>query len=170
MVGSSMTASAESRAPVWVESLFAANERRLGQFLAQMVRDRALAEDLLQDTFVAALQRVDRLAEADDPAAWLFGIARRKALESLRRSGRMRRAVERLWDRRPIEIAAPVLAVEFLDMLERSLSPADRALVILRYAHDFDATQLAKVTGQSPAGVRKRLERARTTLSQEYRP
>ena len=163
-----MTASAESRGSVRVESLFATNERRLGQFLVHMVRDTALAEDLLQDTFVAALQRVDRLAEADDPAAWLFGIARRKALESLRRSGRMRRAVERLWDRRPTEITAPALAVEFLDVLERSLSPADRALVILRYAHDFDATQLARVTGQTPAGVRKRLERARTALSQEY--
>ncbi len=156
------------RAPGWVESVFAANERRLGQFLAQMVRDRALAEDLLQDTFVVALQGVDRLAEADDPAAWLFGIARHKALESLRRSGRMRRAVERLWDRRSTEFAAPVAAVEFLDVLERSLSPADRSLVILRYAYDFDATQLGELTGQSPAGVRKRLERARVALSQEY--
>ena len=56
MVGSSMTATTASKAPAWVGSVFAANERRLGQFLVQMVRDRALAEDLLQDTFVAALQ------------------------------------------------------------------------------------------------------------------
>lgn len=163
-----MTATAGSQAPVWVASVFAANEQRLGQFLVQMVRDRALAEDLLQDTFVAALQGADRLAEADDPGAWLFGIARRKALESLRRSGRMRCAVERLWERRPAEITAPVMAVEFLDMLERSLGAADRSLVILRYAHDLDATQLARVTGLSPAGVRKRLERARIALSKEY--
>jgi len=73
MVGNSMTASIESPASAWVESVFAANERRLGQFLVQMVRDRAVAEDLLQDTFVAALQGRDRWAEADDPAAWLFG-------------------------------------------------------------------------------------------------
>jgi F-type H+-transporting ATPase subunit delta len=43
-----MTATSASQAPVWVASVFAANERRLGQFLVQMVRDRALAEDLLQ--------------------------------------------------------------------------------------------------------------------------
>jgi DNA-directed RNA polymerase specialized sigma24 family protein len=60
------------------------------------------------------------------------------------------------------------LAVEFLDVLERSLSPSDRSLVILRYAHDLDATQLARVTGQSPTAVRKRLERARVALSKEY--
>jgi RNA polymerase sigma-70 factor (ECF subfamily) len=148
--------------------VFAANERRLGQFLVQMVRDRALAEDLLQDTFEAALLGADRLAAADDPGAWLFGIARRKALGSLRRSSRMRRAVERLWDRRAAEIRPPILAVEFLDVLERSLSPADRSLVILRYAHDLDATRLGRVTGQSPAAVRKRLERARVALSREY--
>jgi RNA polymerase sigma-70 factor (ECF subfamily) len=121
--------------------VFAANERRLGQFLAQMVRNRALAEDLLQDTFAAALQGVDRFAEADDPAAWLFGIARRKALESLRRSGRMRRAVERLWDRRATEIGAPVLAVEFLDVLERSLSPADRSCAAPSRASPMRATR-----------------------------
>jgi len=163
-----MTVSEESLASARIESLFAANERRLGQFLVQMVRDRALAEDLLQETFLAALRGVERLAEADRPDAWLFGIARRKALESLRRSGRMRRAVERLWDHRSREVVAPVAAVEFMDVLERTLSPDDRSLVILRYVYDFDAPQIAELTGRSPAAVRKRLERARGALSREY--
>src|SRR5689334_12771963 len=46
-----VSVSAGSEAASRVESAFFANERRLGQFLVQMVRDRALAEDLLQETF-----------------------------------------------------------------------------------------------------------------------
>jgi DNA-directed RNA polymerase specialized sigma24 family protein len=39
-----------------VEELFSLHERRLGKFLAQMVSDRSLAEDLLQDTFQDAFR------------------------------------------------------------------------------------------------------------------
>lgn len=90
-----MTVTARSAASAQIESLFAANERRLGQFLVQMVRDRALAEDLLQETFVSAFRARDQLAGVDDPSAWLFGIARHRALVSLRGTRRMRRAVGR---------------------------------------------------------------------------
>ena len=95
MVNVLVTGSSESEASARVEGLFAANERRLGQFLVQMVRDRALAEDLLQETFMDAYDARDRLASVVSPDAWLFGIARHRALEALRRSRRMHRAVER---------------------------------------------------------------------------
>jgi DNA-directed RNA polymerase specialized sigma24 family protein len=54
-----------------------------------------------------------------------------------------------------------------MDVLERVLSPDDRSLVTLRYVHGFDATQLAALTGRSPAAIRKRLERACAALSKE---
>jgi RNA polymerase sigma-70 factor (ECF subfamily) len=167
MVDSTMTVTARSAASNQIESLFAANERRLGQFLVQVVRDRALAEDLLQETFVAAFRARDQLARVNDPNAWLFGIARHRALVSLRRTRRMRRAVERLRDRRDHEgqLGSDIDGV--MDVLERVLSPDDRSLVTLRYVHGFDATQLAALTGRSPAAIRKRLERACAALSKE---
>jgi DNA-directed RNA polymerase specialized sigma24 family protein len=50
---------------------------------------------MLQETFVAAYRARDQLVRVDDVNAWLFGIARHRALASLRRTRRMRRAVER---------------------------------------------------------------------------
>ena len=152
----------------YIERLFAQHERRLGQFLVHVVRDRALAEDLLQETFLAAWRARDDLDAVDNPEAWLFGIARHRALRALRGAQRMRRALERVAGSAPQPSdEGPALAVDTLALLHRVLGPEDRALVVLRYVHGFDAPELAEMTGRSPAAIRKRLERARTALLQE---
>ena len=150
-----------------VEEAFLANERRLGQFLVQMVRDRPLAEDLLQETFLAAYGDCDRGAAAESLDAWIFGIARHRALIALRRTRRMRRALDRLTSRREPTSLETMEVAEVMSVLDRVLSPHDRSLVVLRYVHDFNATQLAEMTGRSPAAIRKRLERACAALAGE---
>src|ERR1051326_1968013 len=82
-----------------IEVLFHGYEARLGRFLAQMVGNRALAEDLLQDSFYEAFRCRDRLGEIESPEAWLFGIARNRALAALRRRRRFRSALDRLSQR-----------------------------------------------------------------------
>jgi len=47
------------------------------------------SEDLLQETFVRALERPERVNGADSPRAWLYGIARHVVLDSLRRRSRI---------------------------------------------------------------------------------
>ena len=166
MVGRAVVASGGSGTSDRLEAVFAASERRLGAFLVQMVRDRGLAEDLLQDTFLDAFRARDQLAEIRNPEAWLFAIARNRALASLRRTRRMRRAVERV-RRRPSGPREDHAVVEVLDVLDRVLTADDRSLVLLRYVHDFDATTLGELTGRSPAAIRKRLERACAALQRE---
>ena len=150
-----------------VESLFRSNERRLGQFLVQMVRDRALAEDLLQETFEAVLRARDQIDQVDDVDAWLFGIARHRALRSMRGGWRLRRAMDRLWARGERVESERDGIHEVMDVLDRTLTPDDRSLVVLRYVHGFDAPALAELTGRTPAAVRKRLERACEALRKE---
>jgi RNA polymerase sigma-70 factor (ECF subfamily) len=146
------------------EELFASCERRLGHFLAQMVRDRQLAEDLLQDTFHDAFRDRAQLDSVENEEAWLFSIARNRALSALRRRRRLQGAIGRLVPRRdriPAE-AHELLALR--DLLERHLSPEERALVILRYLHEFSAPELARMTNLTPEAVRQRLARARKKL------
>jgi RNA polymerase sigma-70 factor (ECF subfamily) len=147
-----------------VGELFLELEVRVGRYLAQMVGDRALAEDLLQDTFHDALRARDRLGEVHNPEAWLYGIARHRALAALRRRRRFHRALARLergfrWS---IEEEPDVLEVR--ELLERALRPDERALVILRYLHGFEAPELADMTGRTPDAVRQQLSRARRKL------
>jgi RNA polymerase sigma-70 factor (ECF subfamily) len=155
------------QAGTYIERLFEAHERRLGQFLVHVVRDRALAEDLLQETFLAAWKARDDLDFVENPEAWLFGIARHRALHALRGAQRFRRAVARMAVAPAIEDEGPALAVDTLALLHRTLGPEDRALMVLCYVHGFGAPELAEMTGRSPAAIRKRLERARTALLKE---
>jgi RNA polymerase sigma-70 factor (ECF subfamily) len=152
-----------------VEELFLRCEARIGRYLAQMVRDRSLAEDLLQDSFQAALRSRSQLPEIGNHEAWLFGIARNRALDALRRRRRFDGVVARLARHEPVsDDDAQRVAVR--DLLERTLSPEDRALVILRYLHDFSAVELAEMTGVTPDAVRQRLSRARARLLEAAGP
>jgi RNA polymerase sigma-70 factor (ECF subfamily) len=147
-----------------VEALFRAHAQELGRYLVAMVRDRSLAEDLLQDTFHDALRAEERLHTVENERAWLYGIARHRALRALRRGRRLQRALGRLAGSRTEADEGDEDLVTLLDLLERELSPELRALVLLRYVHGFHATDLAEMTGLSPEAVRQRLARARTRL------
>ena len=142
-----------------VEALFRAHAPELGRYLVAMVRDRSLAEDLLQDTFCDALRAWDRHDGVGNERAWLYGIARHRALGSLRRGRRLQRAVVRLAGSREVAEEGDEAIVALLDLLERELSPELRALVLLRYVHGFQAAELAEMTGLSPEVVRQRLSR-----------
>ena len=147
-------------------ALYRLTEIALRRFLVGMVGDLALADDLLQETFLEACRAPGRIAAAEDPQAWLFGIARNRAISALRRRRRLaaatgRLAVRRRWE--PNEL--PEAARSALDLVA-DLSPQDRALVLLRYVHGFDSSELASITGSSPAAIRKRLERSRARLAE----
>lgn len=147
-----------------VEVLFRTCEARLGRFLAQMVSNRALADDLLQDSFYEAFRCRDQLDGVDSPEAWLFGIARNRALAALRRRRRFRGVLEQLVQRPEPGERDDLELLALRDLLQRTLEPEDRALLILRYMHDFEATELAEMTGRSPEAVRQRLSRARARM------
>jgi RNA polymerase sigma-70 factor (ECF subfamily) len=155
---------------VLLEQLFTEHERQLGKYLVQMVRDRELAEDLLQDVFHQALLDRDAVAEASSPVAWLFGIARNKALAALRRRRRFWHARQRLARRSDNESASEHELVAVSELLERRLTPEDRALVLLRYLHGFTAVELGEMTGSSAAAIRQRLARARARLLAHEQP
>jgi len=57
-------------------------------FAAGRVRNRAIAEDLVQETFLAALRASERFAGRASERAWLFGILRNKLVDYYRRQSR----------------------------------------------------------------------------------
>jgi RNA polymerase sigma factor (sigma-70 family) len=136
-----------------VEELFVACRPRIGRYLVQMVRDRELAADLLQDTFHDALAARGDLAQVRNREAWLFGIARHRALRALRRRRRLGSALLRLGAHQPA-VHEDEDAVAVLDLLERTPSAEDRALVLLRHLRGFEAVELAAMTRFTPEAVR----------------
>src|SRR6059036_2869943 len=60
-------------------------ERPVFSLIFRMVRDRELAEDLAQDTFIKVLNHIDRYRAEFKFSSWLFKIANNVAIDHLRR-------------------------------------------------------------------------------------
>jgi len=66
------------------EELYAMFFRPLSGYLLRMVRDSALVEELVDDTFFEAWKHAARFRGDSKLSTWLFGIARNRALNALR--------------------------------------------------------------------------------------
>ena len=71
-----------------IHAVFRIESARLIGGLARMVRDVGLAEELAQDALVTALERWPESGVPDNPGAWLMAIAKRRAIDELRRKKR----------------------------------------------------------------------------------
>jgi RNA polymerase sigma-70 factor, ECF subfamily len=60
----------------------------LFKFALSRVRNRAMAEDLVQDTFIAALRAWERFKGGSSERSWLCGILKNKTLDHFRKLGR----------------------------------------------------------------------------------
>ena len=78
-----MTATDPHRA---IEAIFRIESARLVAGLTRIVRDVGLAEELMQDAHLAALERWPREGVPDNPGAWLMSTAKHRAIDLLRRS------------------------------------------------------------------------------------
>jgi RNA polymerase sigma factor (sigma-70 family) len=135
------------------------------------------AEDVLQEAWVC-WQRTDR-TQVRDSVAFLVTITRRVALNAVM-SAHARREVS-VGDRLPERTRAsvdPALEAErgeaiagAAQLLLERLSPAERAVYVLREAFEYPFRQIADVLGLSEANVRQLACRARKHLAgQRHRP
>jgi RNA polymerase sigma-70 factor (ECF subfamily) len=148
-----------------VENLFRRHEAQLGRFLAQIIGDRSQADDLVQETFLAAVRERQRLGSIENPEAWLFAIARNRALHALRTRRRAWNAFQRLARERRRHDPDPGDAVAVRDYLARHLKPEERVLLVLRYVHGYRSAELAEIVGRSPEAIRQELSRVTRKLN-----
>jgi RNA polymerase sigma-70 factor, ECF subfamily len=140
-------------------------EDALGRFVAQMIPERALAEDVLQETFCVAWRARERMPMNEaHRRGWMYAVARNTALQALRKRRRGWRMVNALAADWSDENHAVGQGLEMRDLVARTLRPQDRSLFLLRYVHGFSGPELAQMTGMRPATVRKRLERSANAL------
>ena len=114
--------------------------------------DREEAMDVAQEALARAYERWDVVAELDRPGAWLQRVAANLSL-SWRRKRRYesRTRVEEIEDR--AESLAEGADLDLMNGL-RFLTPAQRAVVVLRYYGDQSVDQVARALKKRPGTVR----------------
>jgi len=135
------------------------------------------AEDIVQEAFLRAAKSKD--TDAESPRAYLATITTRLAIDHLRSARVRRESYVGTWLPEPLlgedtpgpaELAetSDSLSMAFLVLLE-SLSPAERAVFLLREVFGYEYKEIADITAKSEPACRQLFARARRRID-EGRP
>jgi RNA polymerase sigma-70 factor, ECF subfamily len=139
-------------------------------YLLSRCGQRVLAEDLTEETFLAAMTACHKSAPPDLSVAWLIGVARHKLVDHWRRAAREERGLRVVasqrtepddpWDERLDAMAArEVLA---------TLAPHHRSALTLRYLDGLPVADVARYLDRTLHATEALLVRARSAFRKSY--
>ncbi len=142
------------------------HQERIFGYLMGMVRDRSIASDLFQETFLRAIQAMNRnrgsYEQQDRWLAWVMRIARNAALDHLRSRKKWQDVGAgdddngaTFWDRLPDEAPDSSALLNRADLWQEveqaieQLPPEQREVVVMRHQSDLTFREIADITGVS---------------------
>jgi RNA polymerase sigma-70 factor, ECF subfamily len=154
-----------------MQVLYARYHVRVFRFVVRMVRDEAMAEDLISEVFLDVWRQAGRFEGRSTVSTWMLAIARFKALSALRR---------RLDGELDEETASaiedptddPEIALEKKDksaMIRKclvGLSAEHREIIDLVYYHEKSVGEVAEIVGIPENTVKTRMFYARKRLAE----
>jgi RNA polymerase sigma-70 factor (ECF subfamily) len=154
-----------------MRALFGRFNVRVFRFLVRLVHNHALAEELLNDAFIAVWRHAGQFRARSRVSTWLLAIARQKALSALGRRTHAEldevalRSIEDPAD----DPEATLMKIErnklMRDCLEQ-LSPAHREVVDLVYYHERTTEEVAQILAIPRGTVKTRIFYARKQLGE----
>jgi RNA polymerase sigma-70 factor (ECF subfamily) len=135
----------------------------------RMLGDHHDAQDVAQDSLVAAWQQLPRFKADASFTTWLYRIVTRRALNRINRSTSAD-SLDLLGDV-PDDSADPAravqrdLTVDAVTDAVTALPPPQRAAIVLHHFEGLSNADIARITGSTVPAVRSHLFRARRTLS-----
>ena len=140
--------------------------------IAQLItRDRALAEDVVQNAFVRVYDRIAQFDVERPFAPWFFRIVSNDAIKAAQHASRhvplsVNDAFDQLPDAAPgpDELLATLEQFDSVTAALAKLAPEQRAAIVLRYYAGLSDREVALRLGSAPGTVRWRLHAARKRL------
>jgi RNA polymerase sigma-70 factor (ECF subfamily) len=139
------------------------------RFARELPRDEA--EDLCQEVFLTLRDTAAKYEEQSKLKAWLYGVAVQFA-RNWRRNRALRFRLLGQYSKTRLTnglqvVASPEQTAGFRDVIRKTLDklpPRHRELLVLSEVEGFSASEIAEITGMSPAAVWTRLHRIRKKL------
>ena len=159
--------------------IFERYSRPVISFIYDMVSERELAEELMQETFVRAYRNLAALREDARLSTWLFGIAKNVARESLRTRHRDDQRVEidadGVMELRDDKLPPDreLLDKELNGVIREALATLDddkRMVFTLKIFQQRSYEEIAEITGFSIAKLKTDLHRARAEMKRRISP
>jgi RNA polymerase sigma-70 factor (ECF subfamily) len=148
--------------------LYLGYQRRLARFLLRFTQCRENIEEVINDTFMVVWRNADDFRRASQVSSWIFGIAYRTALKSIRRQ-RNHSAVRSIgeWC---VHTVDPVLEAEVQDWVMHGLNrlPDEQRLALELACHmGYSLMEIADITDAPIGTVKARMFLARQKLRQQ---
>jgi RNA polymerase sigma-70 factor (ECF subfamily) len=147
-------------------AIHGAHSAALHRYVAQLTRDDAEAQDVVQETLLRVWRHPEVLERSEDSVrAWLFTVARNLAVDHLRSARHTREhASDHLPERADADETQAVLDAWLVADALVSLSPEHRAVVIGAYYRGRSVAELADEQGVPQGTVKSRLHYALRAL------
>lgn len=135
----------------------------IGRLCMAMLGSQVEADDMTQETLLAAHERFATFRGESSVRAWLFGIARNKCLQQLeknRRRGARLRLVTEAHVAPADEVVGARQRAERARALLEEVRPSERDALLMRYGADLSFKEVAAACGIDEPAARKRVSRA----------
>jgi RNA polymerase sigma-70 factor (ECF subfamily) len=148
--------------PANPEAMFKAHYARLVRALTVVGGDREAAADAVQEAFIQACIRWERISRYDDPVAWVRRVALNRLANQRRSLLRRLRAMSRSVEPEPA--TEPSLAGLDLANALQHLPEQQRTAVALHYVEGLKVREVAQAMNVTDGTVNRHLHRAREAL------
>ncbi len=139
-----------------------------------ILKEHALAEDAVQETFTRLIGHVHKINESDERKTrnFLLTVCKHAAIDIYNKRNRLNQASvsQEILEAVPyqgIDLLSSYLDKELRDTLVtkvKTLDPIYQSVFFLRYSHEYTFEEIASILKLEPATVRKRMERIRNKL------
>jgi RNA polymerase sigma factor (sigma-70 family) len=157
----------------WVQTTVRQHQAALTRYAARLLGDPDRARDVVQDTFVKLLAQPR--AQIDGHAVeWLFTVCRHRALDVVRKEGRMKRFSEGEAERVTTTDPRPGSALEaeetnaaLLELIGH-LPPNQQEVIRLKFQNGFSYKEISRITALSVTNVGFLIHTAVTRLRRDF--
>ena len=147
-----------------ISELYRLYHRRLARFLMRLTRKDELAEEIINDTFWVVWQHAGDFRGASRVSTWIFGIAYRRGLKTLRHAGPAPADIDIEAAVGSEEPAQQEEIGEWLDVALQRLPREQRMAIVLAYRVGHSCEEIAAIMQCPVNTVKTRMFQARRKL------
>lgn len=145
----------------FLERLFLESYRQMESYAARFFSSRDIARDVVQETFLVALNKIDVLMESQNPRGWLFNTLKNVIGNTYRQQQRLSTTVP-LEECNLTEELTPSVSATF----QSTIPQEELQILIWTYCEGWPYADVAERLGISLAACKKRIQRAKAKLKE----
>jgi RNA polymerase sigma-70 factor, ECF subfamily len=143
----------------------------LYKFIYSIIKNKQLAEDILQETLIKAYEKFDTIKDIHKFKSWIFTIAKNESLSWIKRYARevpsenmTLKSLSYSSGDIPEELLIKNETKEYVRESIKMLSPVDQQIIFLRYRYDLTLNEIALILDMNENTVRTRHMRAKEKI------